>query len=257
MKHFLSETEGVKVLSGSSKGELSAREEFYSLYRNCPIPPNELINNLGLFIKRQELSRILFMDELYKKILDVHGVICEFGVRWGQNLALFESLRGMYEPYNYNRKIIGFDTFEGFPAVHEKDGSSPVIEQGAYNVTKDYQDYLSKIIDYHETESPLSHMKKYELVKGDATVTIHEYLERNPETIIAFAYFDFDLYEPTKVCLEAILPHLTKGSVIGFDELNFHAFPGETLALKEVLGLGKYSIRRNRYNPNVSYIVID
>lgn len=49
----------------------------------------------------------------------------------------------------------------------------------------------------------------------------------------------------------AILPHLTKGSVIGFDELNFHAFPGETLALKEVLGLGKYSIRRNRYNPNV------
>ena len=52
--------------------------------------------------------------ELYQKILNVHGVVIEFGTRWGQNLALFESFRGMYEPYNHFRKIIGFDTFEGF-----------------------------------------------------------------------------------------------------------------------------------------------
>lgn len=64
------------------------------------------------------------------------------------------------------------------------------------------------------------------MVKGDATVTIKKYLKDNPETIIAFAYFDFDIYEPTKVCLEAILPHLTKGAVIGFDEINFHDYPG-------------------------------
>mgnify|MGYP003971701973 CR=1 FL=1 len=28
-------------------------------------------------------------NEIYKKIIDVHGVIMEFGTRWGQNLALF------------------------------------------------------------------------------------------------------------------------------------------------------------------------
>ncbi len=55
----------------------------------------------------------------------------EFGVKWGQNLALFQSFRGMYEPYNHNRKIIGFDTFEGFPSVDKKDGGSKIIKAGA------------------------------------------------------------------------------------------------------------------------------
>ena len=38
----------------------------------------------------------------------------EFGVRWGQNLITLNNLRGIYEPFNHSRKIIGFDTFEGF-----------------------------------------------------------------------------------------------------------------------------------------------
>jgi hypothetical protein len=53
-----------------------------------------------LFIKRQDLSKMLFMNDLYKKIIDVHGIIIEFRVRWGNNLALFESFRGIYEPFN-------------------------------------------------------------------------------------------------------------------------------------------------------------
>ncbi len=94
-------------------------------------------------------------------------------------------------------------------------------------------------------------------MKGDATVTVDDYLDRNPETIVAMAYFDFDIYEPTRHCLEAIKPYLTRGSVIGFDELNVHAFPGETEALKEVLGLDRYSISRSMYSSTASFIVLD
>ena len=61
------------------------------------------------------------MQRIYAEIVPVHGVIMEFGVRWGQNLALFSNLRGIHEPFNYNRRIIGFDTFEGFPAISGKD----------------------------------------------------------------------------------------------------------------------------------------
>jgi hypothetical protein len=215
------------------------------------------LNNLGLFLRRQNLSRILMMNDLYKKILDLQGIICEFGVFFGNNLALFESFRGMHEPYNYTRKIVGFDTFEGFPNVHEKDGNSEVIQKGAYSTTAGYEEYLAGILNYHEKQSPISHIKKYELIKGDATKTIKTYLTDNPETIIAFAYFDFDIYEPTKICLEAILPHLTKGAVIGFDELNFHTFPGETKAFDEVLGINKYKIYRDRNNPVPSYIIFE
>ena len=241
----------------SSSQESISREEFLNLFKQCPIPENELLQNLGLFIKRQDLSRIIFMNEIYQKILNVHGVIIEFGTRWGQNLALFESFRGMYEPYNHTRKIIGFDSFEGFPSTHAKDGQHDVIKKGGFSVTKGYEDYLDSILNYHETESPISNMKKYRLIKGDAIKETQIFLEKNPHTIIALAYFDFDLYEPTKKCLELIKPYITKGTIIGFDELNHATYPGETLALKEVFGLDAFKITRTPYSSHTSYITIE
>jgi hypothetical protein len=245
------------IISGSTLKEHNSRHEFFNFFKDTPIPNEQLFNNLGLFLRRQNLSRILFMNELYKKIVNLHGVVIEFGVHWGQNLSLLHSFRGMYEPFNYNRKILGFDTFEGFPSVHENDGKHSIIEKGAYAVSDRYEDYLTKILDFHQSESPISHIKKYELVKGDATKTIVQYLKDNPETIIAFAYFDFDIYEPTRACLQAILPHLTKGAVIGFDELNFHDFPGETLAFKEILGINNFRIQRDVNTPSASYIIFE
>ena len=89
--------------------------------RTSQIPNNELLKNLGLYLTPGSLGKILFMDFLYKKIIETQGVIAEFGSRYGQNLALFMALRGIYEPYNRLRKIIGFDTFSGFVSTDEKD----------------------------------------------------------------------------------------------------------------------------------------
>lgn len=246
----------IKVLSGANEKEKDRRSDFLKLYSEIPIPDKEIIQNMGLFINRMNLSRVLFMHELYNKIINIHGIIIEFGVRWGQNLALFTNFRGIYEPYNYNRKIVGFDTFQGFPEVDSiKDGAK--VSVGDYNVVDNYEDYLEKIILYHESESPISHKKKFELVKGDATITFERYLKEHPETIVALAYFDFDIYKPTKICIELLMKRVTKGSVIVFDELNCPEFPGETIALKETIGLNKYSIKRTPLNPLISYIIIE
>jgi len=94
-------------------------------------------------------------------------------------------------------------------------------------------------------------------VKGDASETIGQYLKQYPETIIALAYFNMDIFRPTRDCLEAIKGYLTKGSIIGFDELNCPHFPGETVAVKEVLGLDKYRMVRHPHNPYPSYLVIE
>jgi len=243
------------VQGGSTDEEKERREAFVNLFHQTPIPSGELLSNLGLYLNRQTLARILFMYELYQKIINVHGVIMEFGVRWGQNLALFESLRGIFEPYNYNRKIIGFDTFLGFTHVSEEDGAK--VNQGDYKVVENYERYLEKILFYHEAESPISHKKKFELIKGDAIQTICTYMEEHTETIVSLAYFDFDLYAPTKACLEAIRNRLTKGSIIAFDELNTPELPGETIAVHEVLGINKMAIRRSPLNPLCSYVVVE
>lgn len=245
----------IRILGGSTNSEIDRRERFLELMARSPIPPAETLSNLGLFLNRQTLSRILFMQQLYEKIVDVHGCVMEFGVRWGQNLALFSNLRGIYEPYNYNRKIIGFDTFAGFPSVAEEDG--PRVAVSDYAVTEDYEAYLTSVLAYLESESPISHKRKFELVKGDATKTILEYIAEHPETVVALAYFDFDIYEPTKACLDAIMPRVTRGSIFAFDELNVPEFPGETLAVMESIGLSRYPIRRTPLNPLCSYIVID
>lgn len=247
----------IRIETRPSAQELSAREQLQQLFAECPIPAVERMSNLGLFIRRQDLSRLLFINDLYRLIVGVHGSIMEFGVRWGQNLALFSSLRGIHEPFNHNRKIVGFDTWEGFPSVHPKDGRADVAQVGAYATVSGYETYLDQLLACHEQESPISHIRKYELVKGDATVEIGKYLERRPETVVALAFFDLDLYEPTKKCLEAIRDRLTKGSVVAFDQVNVQTFPGETLALKEVLGLDRYRLCRSPYSNAACYLVME
>ena len=198
------------------------------------------------------------MDHLYKQIVDVQGIIIEFGTRWGQNLALFSALRGIYEPFNRHRKVVGFDTFTGFPEIGEKDRKAhELIEKGGFATTENYVEYLAKVMEYHEQDNPASHIRKFDLRVGDAVAEIDKYLKEYPETIIALAFFDFDIYEPTKKCLEAIQTHLVKGSVLAFDELSDHDSPGETIALKEVFGLNNIKLRRYRYTSRVSYFVLE
>ena len=240
-----------------STDESSIREQVIETFKQCPIPETEILSNLGLFLNSKNLSRILFMNHLYQQIIDVQGIIIEFGVRWGQNPSLFAALRGIYEPFNRHRKIVGFDTFKGFPAVTEKDGKSKLMRVGVDSVSENYVDYLNTLMELQEKDNPLSHIKKFELVAGDAVVEIDKYLTEHPETIIALAYFDFDLYEPTRKCLEVIRPYLVKGSVLGFDELNDPDSPGETVALKEVFELNKISLKRYRYASRVSYFVME
>jgi len=250
-------TEPFRIANRSSTDELKVRSRLLDLYKRSPIPEEEQPFHLGLFLNRQTMARILWMHELYTKIINVPGVVMEFGVRWGQNLALFESFRGIYEPYNYTRKVIGFDTFSGFAGVRAEDGKAPIVSEGAYSVTPGYEEYLAELLDYHEKESPVAHIRKYALVKGDAAQTINRYLDENPETIVSLAYFNMDIYQPTVKALEALKRVVTKGSIIAFDELNCPHFPGETRALKDALGLDKYRLVRYPHNPYPAYLVIE
>ena len=241
----------------SSKEEIQRRNEAIKHFLESPIPKDQLLSNMGLYLNSKALSRILFMDHLYRQIIDVMGVVMEFGTRWGPNLGQFAALRGIYEPFNRHRKIIGFDTFSGFPKIDPSDGESDMMKVGHLTVPENYVHYLDKALSHIENDNPLSHIKKYELCEGDATETLPRYLKRNPETIVALAYFDFDVYEPTKACLALIKDRLVKGSVLGFDELNDPDSPGETLALMEVFGLNNIKLKRFPFTSRTSYFVVE
>ncbi len=245
-----------KAVVLSSMKEKNVQKEFAGHFKVSPLPEEELLSNLGLFLTSKNLARILFFYEIYKKIIHTHGVIVEFGVRWGQTLSIMSALRGIFEPFNRHRKIIGFDTFKGFKGVSKRDGRLSKCKDGSFSVPSLYKNYLDKVLELQEALNPLSHLKRYELVKGDAVKTIPDYFRRHPETIISLAIFDFDIYKPTKVALETIKPNLCKGSILVFDELCDDIFPGETIALKETLGLNKLRIERLPMASRISYLEI-
>ena len=189
------------------------------------------------------ISRILYLDQLYRKIITVPGVICEFGVQWGTTLSQLINLRSIYEPFNHSRVIYGFDTFEGFPSIHQKDGKECII--GDFTTLDNYEMILDKILTLIEVFPPMSHIKKFDLIKGDVINTVEKWLDDNPHVVISMAILDMDLYEPTKFVLEKIKHRFTKGTIIAFDELNCKAFPGETIALDETLGLNNLRLQRS------------
>jgi len=249
--------ENIGIQTHESDYEKNRNSELLNMLKTSLIPEDQILSNLGLFLNSKNLSRILFINYIYTKIINIQGVIMEFGSRWGQNLALFSALRGIYEPFNRHRKIIGFDTFSGFPNIHNKDGNADMMKKNNLSVSHNYKCYLQKILQIHEDSNPLSHITKFEICQGDAIRQLPEYLQKNPETIISLAYFDFDLYEPTKKCLEYTLPRLTKGSIVCFDELNDHDSPGETLALAEIVGLNKIRLERPSFASRVSYFIVE
>jgi len=242
------------VLSSQSEKEL--QRKFVELFKGAPLPDDEILPNLGLFLSSKSLSRVLFFYEIYKKVLHTHGIIVEFGVRWGQTLSILSALRGIFEPFNRHRKIVGFDTFAGFKGMSDKDGALCKTVDGSFSVSENYEQYLETLLGLQEALNPIPHLKKFELVRGNATETIPAYLKRQPETIVSLAIFDFDIYQPTRAALEAIKPHLFKGSVLVFDELADDIFPGETVALREVFNLADLKIERLPMTARVSYVVL-
>lgn len=240
----------------SKKGsDLSKKLE--KLFEECPIPDEQVLSNLGLFLHPKDLSRLLFMDHIFRLIVDVQGIVMDFGTRWGTNMAVFSSLRNIHDPINKLRSIVGFDTFTGFPKITPEDGNTEVMGVGRVAVTKNYLKYLEQILDIHNQIEPLGHIKKYEICIGDANKEIIKFFSRRPETIVALAFFDLNLYEPTKNCLKAIKPRLVRGSVVAFDEVNDPTCPGETQALKEVFGLNNIRLKRFPRASRTSYFVIE
>lgn len=224
--------------------ERDVRERLSHLLATSPIRPEYLIDNLALYMRRHQLTDLLSMDELYRMILDVPGVIMEFGVLHGRHLATLTALRGMYEHYDTSRRIVGFDTFTGFPDIADVDDVSPSAVVGRFATPPGYPEHLRAVLAAHEAGEASGHIRRTFAIEGDVRETLPKYLADHPETVIALAYFDLDLYEPTRHALEAIQPYLTRGSVLAFDEIGYARWPGETVAVREIMGLAGSALRK-------------
>jgi hypothetical protein len=244
-----------------TRTDLEVRVALEEYFASSPGSATEKLENFAKYVPRQSLARFLARYELFRRIQQVQGSIVECGVLFGGGLLSFAKLSTILEPYNFQRRVIGFDSFSGFPEIDSADVAglpdrkSAHLKDGGFSAESAYDDILAAIEVFDQNRF-LNHFPKIDVVRGDFRETGPTYLEEHPHLVVSCLYLDFDIYQPTKLALELFLPRIPKGGVVVFDELNEEAFPGETTAVMEVVSLNSLRVQRFEFEPRISYAVI-
>src|SRR3990167_5316937 len=116
---------------------------------------------------------------------------------------------------------------------------------------------ISTLASIHDSNRPVGHIPRVELVRGDACETIPKYLDENPHLVVSLLVLDFDVYAPTRVAIDRFSERMPRGASIAFDELNCKDWPGETTAFFNE-GCHRWGkLKRFPYASTLSYMVLD
>ncbi|MBL7860723.1 MAG: class I SAM-dependent methyltransferase [Cyclobacteriaceae bacterium] len=180
-----------------------------------------------------EVIRIHGFVSLLASLDKVQGDIVECGVGRGRFLTVFVYANTFYK---LNKKVYGFDSFEGFPVASPEDFGTRVVKtekiSGWDDVTPEMIQYVVQSDQDGEGSRSIGNsVKDVILVKGFFNQT----LSYNLPDKIAFLHLDADLYESTRDALTHCLPRMVKGSIIVFDELHEkEKWPGVAKAVDEI-----------------------
>jgi len=240
-----------------SEKEQGYAEQMDRCIANSPFSNLERLQNFSLYTPRQDLTNFLVRYEIFKRVLDIQGSIIECGVLRGGGLMAWAQFSAILEPTNHQRRIVGFDTFSGFPKLSKQDRSSESDQARPGGLAVDSYEHLQHCVELFDMNRFIGHVPKVEMVRGDAAKTIAQYLKENSQLIVSLLYLDFDIYEPTLAALKHFLPRMPKGAVIAFDELNLKDWHGGSVAVLESLKLRDYRIERCSFGSVISFAQIE
>lgn len=245
------------TLTTSNDDQLEYRNRLWQLFKESPMSEPELERSLGLFIRGSLLARILAFGDIYRRIVGLPGYVFDLGTWRGQNAVLCENYRSIYEPFNKQRKVLCFDTFEGYKNWSDRDRPSKNYRESTYSTGPEYAAYLEELLRVHEGSNALGHIRgNHRVIPGDATKTVPEYLSATPSALVSLALFDLGLYEPTRAVVRALLPHTVPGSVFVFLQLTRDELPGDAIAFKECFAGVQYTVEKCQIYPTFSIVTI-
>lgn len=246
------------LISYSSTESIEARTELFSRLKAYPATPEEAERSLGLFLRGSLLARILAVRDIYERIIPLPGIIMDVGTWRGQTAVLCENLRSIYEPLHFNRRIVCFDTFEGYVGFSEKDKATSIHRDGTYGVGgDDYADYLNDLLILHEKNNAMGHNSgKHKVIKGDCRETIPSFFNENANEFVALAFFDVNAYEPSLAAFESVWARMAPGGIAAFWQLTRDKIPAEAMVYNQhILGKVAHTVQRCATYPGLCFLV--
>ena len=160
--------------------------------------------------------QFLYMSRRFEQIRGVPGDIFECGLGEGNTLAMLAFLIGS-EGQRPPRRLIGFDSFEGWPEPTEWDASPRNPKKGEWTVSRG-------MVEQRLTESKIREELadlKIEIIEGFLDKSLPEFVCIRRQ--IALLHLDVDLYPGYKDGLKHLFPLVAVGGLVLFDEYReFH-----------------------------------
>ncbi len=204
-------------------------------------------NNFYLSCSSDRIAKVIALNDAYRRVSRLPGVVVECGVFKGASLITLATLCKLFEGAA-SRPLFGFDVFGAFPETSFEPDKPVrqrfVDEAGDQGLTvEQLQEVLGR---KHLSEG-------VELIRGDIVHTVPRFLQERPALRCALLNLDTDIYEPAKVILEHFWPRMVSGGVMLLDD--YGVFPGETQAADEFFAEVGIPIQRFSYRTTPCFVV--
>jgi hypothetical protein len=200
-------------------------------------------NDSNIFNKL--LSKFEFINLTNK----VPGDVLELGVFRGSGLIAW--LKTLKMCGVNNKKLYGFDFFNQEKLVESINSQDKLLMEKLFTNRKfdptNYEDFLInqvKSIGY----------QNFELISGNITETLPNFLDLNPGFRTSLVNFDLDTEDPTYMAMDLLWPRLASGGIFLFDEYAINEWTESNAVDKFVMENGLVLNRTNYASPS-AYIV--
>ena len=211
-----------------SNGEVEIKNTSQSIYDNF----NDFIFSDDVTV----FSKLVARFDLFNRVINVPGDIVECGVYKGSGILTWLKIKRVLTPNNL-KKVIGFDMFDDDDLVDILSGEDKIKMKNLFEVRNfEYKNYAPKleqiILDAGFTQAD------FELIKGDASITTKDFVNKRPGFKISLLYLDMDIEKPTYDTLVNFWDRVSRGGIVVLDEYAHHQW-------SESLGVDKFLEQKN------------
>ncbi|MDO8565339.1 MAG: TylF/MycF/NovP-related O-methyltransferase [bacterium] len=155
------------------------------------------------------MKQFRYFLTLFSRISNVPGDVVECGIGEGNTFTMLAYLVGS-ENAAPKRRLLGFDSFEGFPEPDPRDVSPRDPQKGEWKIAEEVVRTRLEESKILKTFPDLDFL----ITKGFLNETLPEF----PDRQIAFLHIDVDLYAGYRDALNFLFPKVVSGGIVLFDE---------------------------------------